>query len=125
MTTNTESATTDGLESVSDAVFRAAINCGHRINEKGVTLCFHPEREGHNATNQLHTRIRAALVDADTLLAASRAEVERLRTVLKAIGKDYESKQRVYSMMNGEPNPAIEQRLRVIDAALSTNPTKG
>lgn len=41
----------------------AVLSCGHSINHSLVRLNFDPKREGHNALNQLHRRIEAAVLD--------------------------------------------------------------
>ena len=47
-----------------DAVFKAAINCGHTISDKRITLSFNKSEPGHNALNQLRRRLDAAICAA-------------------------------------------------------------
>jgi hypothetical protein len=52
------------LASICDAVFKAAINCGHSISDKRITLNFDKGSPGHNALNQLHRRLYEAICAA-------------------------------------------------------------
>lgn len=46
---------------MTEAVYQAVLSCGHCIVSESVTLEYDPHKPGHNALNQLHRRIAAAL----------------------------------------------------------------
>lgn len=62
-------------EKLADAVFKAAINCGHEIEEAQIVLHFNPSKPGHNALNQLHLRIEEAC----------RRQAEQIRELREAL----------------------------------------
>ncbi len=54
----------------SEALLKAAIACPHSINEDRVVLHMDRKAEGHNALNQLHTRLARALAPFEALRVA-------------------------------------------------------
>lgn len=50
------------LESAATKLLMAAINCGHTITNEQIVLHFDPAKPGHNALNQLGTRLKEFLV---------------------------------------------------------------
>lgn len=61
-------------------VFRAVIDCAHQITDECVILRFDPREPGHNALNQLHRRLDAAvnppISDGDARLKIACAALE-------------------------------------------------
>ena len=65
---------TDHEKRIREALLIAAINCPHEITDNRITLYFNAAKPGHNALNQLSTRIEEAnsalLADLDAMRGA-------------------------------------------------------
>lgn len=65
---------TDHEKRIREALLIAAINCPHEITEDRITLYFNAAKPGHNALNQLSTRLEEAnsalLADLDAVRGA-------------------------------------------------------
>jgi hypothetical protein len=58
---------------MTDSLYRAAINCRHEIDAEKVVLYFDPSAPGHNALNQLSRRLDAFFSDVTKDAARYRA----------------------------------------------------
>jgi hypothetical protein len=128
---NEAMAKTSGLSEAGEALYRAAINCAHEIDDDKVVLRFCSGKDGHNALDQLSRRLDAAAKrfssDSDRLSAVADGSWD-LRCFETPTGQgDADIGWRVIEHHMGKPHERIvgeaytDDPRKAIDAAIAAS----